>query len=31
MKAGMKWMLLLTLLLCLAGCGGKQEAAASRS
>ena len=28
MKAGMKWLLLLTLLLCLAGCGGAQEEAA---
>lgn len=28
MKAGMKWLLLLTLLLCLAGCGKTQEEAA---
>ena len=28
MKAGMKWLLLLTLLGCLAGCGGTQEEAA---
>ena len=28
MKSGMKWLLLLTLLGCLAGCGGTQEEAA---
>ena len=28
MNAGMKWMLLVTLLLCLSGCGETQEEAA---
>lgn len=28
MEAGMKWLMLLALLLCLAGCGGAQEEAA---